>query len=183
MSPNILESACFPTISSDLTSPVSDLPAHSPRIFHLISRYTSSYEHFQFTLLWQENWVVHHRLRGGASEWDAVINTNRGTLWAPCIYQIKHQNRKLQKQLMKTKGILLAKLMLSSSPSVSSNWNSPAVKIEQAWNTLFHRAEDLKHRLNFQCVKLPKCQRGMNVSLCTCWRLLVPFLTALTQNK
>jgi hypothetical protein len=48
--------------------------------------------------------------------------------------------------------------MLSSSPSVSSKWNGPAAKIEQAGNALFHHVKDLKHRLNFQSVKLFKCQ-------------------------
>lgn len=66
---------------------------------------------------------------------------------------------------MKTKWILLAKLMLSSSPSVSSKRNGPTAKIEQAGNTKFHSVEDLKHRFIFQCIILFKCQWWMIISM------------------
>ena len=121
---------------------------------------------FWFMLLWQWSRAV---LSLRKCEWDALINTNRGTLWVLYIYQIQHQNMKLQKQLMKTKWMLLAKLMLSSSPSVSSKWNGPTAKIEQTGNTKFHSVEDLKYRLIFQCVKLFNCQWWMIISM---WRPL-----------
>lgn len=96
----------------------------------------------------------------------SVISTNRA---APSGYyafvrsSIKTWNYK--NKLIKTKWILLPTLMLSSSPSVSTKWNGPTAKIEQAGNTWFHSIEDLKHRLIFQCVKLLKHQWWMIISL------------------
>ena len=136
---------------------------------------------FWFMLLWQWSWAVLSLMK---CEWDALINTNRGTLWVLYIYQIQHQNMKLQKQLMKTKWMLLAKLMLSSSPSVSSKWSGPMAKIEQAGNTKFHSVEDMKYRLIFQCVKLFNCQWWTVTSI---WRPLKnpvsPFSVFLIESQ
>lgn len=120
-----------------------------------------SHEHVWFMLLWQWDWVVLSLIK---YEWDPLL-AQRGTFWILCIRQIKNQNMKLQKQLIKTKWILLPILMLSFSPSVSIKWNGPTAKLEQVGNTWFHSIEDLKHRLIFQCVKLLKHQWWMLISL------------------